>query len=60
MGCQWDSSLNNDSAMARSQHTGGVNACFGDGSVKFIKQEITELAWGLLNSKNDGMVIGDY
>jgi prepilin-type N-terminal cleavage/methylation domain-containing protein/prepilin-type processing-associated H-X9-DG protein len=61
MGCQWDKSLNNDSAMARSLHSGGVNACFGDGSVHFIKETITELTWGLLNSKNDGVVInGDY
>jgi prepilin-type processing-associated H-X9-DG protein len=61
MGCQWDDKLNNDSAMARSKHTGGVNACFGDGSVHFISESITELTWGLLNSKADGRVItGNY
>src|SRR5207247_1784555 len=50
-------STTNDSAMARSLHSGGVNACFADGSVKFIKNDITELTWGLLQSKADGLVI---
>jgi prepilin-type N-terminal cleavage/methylation domain-containing protein/prepilin-type processing-associated H-X9-DG protein len=57
MGCQWDNSLNNDSAMARSAHTGGVNSCFCDGSVHFVKDSINELTWCLLQSKADGQVI---
>jgi prepilin-type N-terminal cleavage/methylation domain-containing protein/prepilin-type processing-associated H-X9-DG protein len=61
MGCQWDNKLNNDSAMARSLHAGGVNTCFADGSVHFIKDSIAQLTWGLLNSKSDGLVISnDY
>jgi prepilin-type processing-associated H-X9-DG protein len=47
------------SGMARSRHTGGVNACFCDGSVHFIQNGITEYTWGLLNSKSDGLVITD-
>jgi prepilin-type processing-associated H-X9-DG protein len=60
MGCQWDKKLNNDSAMARSQHAGGVNACFGDGSVHFVQNTINELTWCLLNSKADGLVITNF
>ena len=42
---------------ASSAHPGGVNTLFADGSVKFIKNDITELTWGLLQSKADGVVI---
>jgi prepilin-type processing-associated H-X9-DG protein len=45
------------SAMARSRHTGGVNACFADGSVHFIRDSISELTWGLLSSTTDGLTI---
>ena len=46
---------------ARSRHSGGVNTLMLDGSVHFIKDSITQLTWGLLNSKADGLVIsGDY
>ena len=30
---------------ARSAHSGGVNAAFGDGSVRFISETITEAVW---------------
>jgi prepilin-type N-terminal cleavage/methylation domain-containing protein/prepilin-type processing-associated H-X9-DG protein len=55
MGCMKNGSLET-SAMARSLHAGGVNVCLADGSVHFIKDSISEYAWGLLNSKNDGLV----
>ena len=42
------------SAMARSMHPGGVNMCFCDGSVHFITDQIDELSWCRLSSKNDG------
>jgi prepilin-type N-terminal cleavage/methylation domain-containing protein/prepilin-type processing-associated H-X9-DG protein len=45
------------SGMSRSMHTGGVNACFGDGSVRFIKDSIDEQTWCFLISKADGQVI---
>jgi prepilin-type N-terminal cleavage/methylation domain-containing protein/prepilin-type processing-associated H-X9-DG protein len=49
------------SGMSRSLHTGGVNACMGDGSVRFIKNSIDEQTWCFLISKADGQVIaGDY
>ena len=44
-------------AQARSRHTGGVNVCYGDGSVKFIRDSITFLTWAELLSRNDGLVI---
>src|SRR5207244_11351050 len=61
MGCQQDGGGGgrNDSAMARSMHAGGVQACLADGSVRFIKETITELTWALLNSRADGLVIAE-
>ena len=41
-------------AQARSKHTGGVNACFCDGSVRFISNNIDVANWSRLNSRNDG------
>ena len=45
------------SGMSRSRHTGGANVCFGDGSVRFIKNAIDEQTWCFLISKADGQVI---
>jgi prepilin-type N-terminal cleavage/methylation domain-containing protein/prepilin-type processing-associated H-X9-DG protein len=38
----------------RSNHTGGVNFVFGDGSVRFISQTINHNAYQLLGARADG------
>jgi prepilin-type N-terminal cleavage/methylation domain-containing protein/prepilin-type processing-associated H-X9-DG protein len=43
-----------NSAIARSQHAGGVNAGFGDGSVRFVSNSVDQFTWCILQSKNDG------
>ena len=53
-GCNFDSGF---SAMASSNHPGGVNACFGDGSVKFIKSSIQRMTWWALGTRQNGEVI---
>jgi prepilin-type N-terminal cleavage/methylation domain-containing protein/prepilin-type processing-associated H-X9-DG protein len=42
---------------ARSQHTGGVNVCFADGSVHFISNNINLATWQALHSINSGEVL---
>jgi prepilin-type N-terminal cleavage/methylation domain-containing protein len=59
MGCTTSGTLMT-SAMSRSLHIGGVQACFADGSVQFVRDGITELDWCRLLSKADGQVITDY
>ncbi len=41
----------------RSQHPGGVNFMFGDGSVRFIKQTIDLTTYRALSTRNGGEVI---
>jgi prepilin-type processing-associated H-X9-DG protein len=45
---------------ARSEHTGGVNAVMGDGSVKFIRNSVDLVTWQRLGARNDRGVLGDY
>jgi prepilin-type N-terminal cleavage/methylation domain-containing protein/prepilin-type processing-associated H-X9-DG protein len=42
---------------AQSNHSGGVNVCMADGSVKFIKDSINYLTWWALGSRSNGEVI---
>jgi len=44
-------------AGSRSRHAGGVNASFGDGSVRFIKNSINPVTWIGLNTISSGEVI---
>jgi prepilin-type N-terminal cleavage/methylation domain-containing protein/prepilin-type processing-associated H-X9-DG protein len=41
----------------RSFHPGGVNFCFADGSVKFIKQSIADMPYQALGTRAGGEVI---
>jgi prepilin-type N-terminal cleavage/methylation domain-containing protein/prepilin-type processing-associated H-X9-DG protein len=41
-----------------SAHPGGINVCFGDGSVKFIKNSINRTTWWSLGTKSNGEAIG--
>jgi prepilin-type N-terminal cleavage/methylation domain-containing protein/prepilin-type processing-associated H-X9-DG protein len=49
-----------DSAAARSQHPGGVNAVFGDGSVHFITDGVSLTTWQALGSIASGELVNDY
>jgi prepilin-type processing-associated H-X9-DG protein len=40
------------SAAPTSNHSGGVNVCFADGSVKFIKDSIALQTWWAIGSRN--------
>jgi prepilin-type processing-associated H-X9-DG protein len=56
MGCINEVDAESEGAMARSRHSGGVNACFADGHVQFINNSISRFTWVLLQSTNDGLV----
>ena len=43
-----------------SFHTGGVNACLADGSVRFIRQSIAAATWAGLYTRSGGEVPGDF
>src|SRR5206468_12858773 len=41
-------------AQARSRHVGGVNACFADGSVRFVSDYVAQGVWFYMLSTSDG------
>jgi prepilin-type processing-associated H-X9-DG protein len=42
---------------ARSRHSGGANAAFADGSVKFIRDSINRTVWQAAGSKAGGEAV---
>jgi prepilin-type processing-associated H-X9-DG protein len=42
---------------ARSRHAGGINALFGDGSVRFLKNTINPTIWISINTIQSGEVV---
>ncbi len=45
---------------ASSAHTGGVNVLLCDGSVHFVRQNVTLATWRALGSRNGNEIVGDY
>ena len=43
-----------------SEHPGGGNICFGDGSVHFFQQDIDLITFAEFSSMNEGEVAGEY
>jgi prepilin-type N-terminal cleavage/methylation domain-containing protein/prepilin-type processing-associated H-X9-DG protein len=42
-----------------SMHSGGMNVCFGDGSVRFLRQSLDMAAYRALASRNGGEVVAN-
>ena len=58
--CIRDVGVDRGHLAARSYHTSGVNLALGDGSVRFVSNNVNELAWRAVGSKGDGDTIGDF
>ena len=57
-GMAWDSCLG--IVPAQSKHSGGVNVCLADGSVRFIRESIDLLTWQRLGNARDGAPTPDF
>ncbi|WP_254512900.1 DUF1559 domain-containing protein [Anatilimnocola floriformis] len=60
MGCSNDNLPNNWpnwQAQSRSLHPGGIQACFGDGGVRFISNTIAQTTWQAICGRNDGEIV---
>jgi prepilin-type N-terminal cleavage/methylation domain-containing protein/prepilin-type processing-associated H-X9-DG protein len=62
MGFNCGGGMFNSGGQSRSMHPGGVNVGFGDGSVKFIKNTVSNAVWISVLARADGRVVsaGDY
>ncbi|MFQ3648796.1 MAG: DUF1559 domain-containing protein [Gemmataceae bacterium] len=58
--CTQNQSDGNTWAAARSRHTGGVNAAFADGSVRFITNNINVSVWQALGTRSGGEVATNF
>ena len=58
VGCCADGQAEHDHFnIVSSYHSGGVNVCMADGSVKFVKNTIALQTWWALGSRNLGEVV---
>jgi prepilin-type processing-associated H-X9-DG protein len=53
----WDVTLAEGACSARSEHPGAVNVAFGDGSVRFVGQEIDLKVWRALGTMNGREIV---
>ena len=44
----------------RSKHTGGCHVLLGDGTVRFVSQNIAATTWRYLGRVDDGQVVGEF
>jgi prepilin-type N-terminal cleavage/methylation domain-containing protein/prepilin-type processing-associated H-X9-DG protein len=59
----WDcgnGSHNKGLSTARSNHAGGVNVLLADGSVRFLRNTVTQETWRALGTRAGGEVMGDF
>jgi prepilin-type processing-associated H-X9-DG protein len=42
---------------AQSNHPGGVNVCFADGSVRFVKDSVSPQSWWAIGTRNGGETV---
>jgi prepilin-type N-terminal cleavage/methylation domain-containing protein/prepilin-type processing-associated H-X9-DG protein len=56
MPCEEDMQSANIWASARSFHSGGVNAAMGDGSVRFVSDEIEQPVWQAMSTRSGGEI----
>jgi prepilin-type N-terminal cleavage/methylation domain-containing protein/prepilin-type processing-associated H-X9-DG protein len=61
-GCRWDCSAGcgvdfGHLHVPSSNHPGGVNTLFADGSVRFVKSSVAQTTWMALGSKDDGETV---
>jgi prepilin-type processing-associated H-X9-DG protein len=54
-----DGSFNRSHIQARSYHSGGVNVCMTDGSVRFVSNNIPLATWRALGTRAGGEVISN-
>ncbi len=47
-----------DPTRTQSAHSGGLNVCLGDGSVRFVSVGVTAATWAAVNDPRDGAVPG--
>jgi prepilin-type N-terminal cleavage/methylation domain-containing protein len=58
--CLTSQSIDNAYSVARSMHTGGVNACMADASVRFVLDTIVPSTWLAMGTRAGNEVIGDF
>lgn len=54
--CEDGNAISQANVGVRSYHSGGVHACLGDGSVKFIPDDVDPYVWGHLLAIQDGQI----